>query len=254
MQITGACCNPVDGTCDEDVTLDDCETEWNSNLTCAAAGCAAGSLCGDGCCQDTFGENCFNCPSDCGCGPNDICVSGAGECVACEGAIGEGLISVRYCVVGTAEGGTFSWRISSPSLFDLEDQSFQSPQMGASSAEIVRDMVESINTKSASDPASIDENNPTCFYLEMCGPSALARSAAQGGSAFKLFVGTGGLVADCEVDAVGCEVNPLIYNANARATIPTISQWGVVVMALLLVTGGTIVLIRRRLTATVPAG
>lgn len=156
-------------------------------------------------------------------------------CDPCCDGTGQGDVSKTYCIIGSSDAVGYSWELSGPT-YDLVELNADAVPKGGDATDLAAAFVESLNTIGCPDHAVIDKDAPNCFTVTICGDDALT-----------LSVGADGQSPDCDVTSDGCEYNPTITEQTSG--IPTLSQWGVVVTAILMVIAGTIVLGRRRAAA-----
>ncbi|GJM26767.1 MAG: hypothetical protein DHS20C16_31820 [Phycisphaerae bacterium] len=162
-------------------------------------------------------------------------------------------VETKYCVIGNGNGVGWNWEIR-----DLATDGFITGDFVAgingTTGELVQAFVNSIN---AARP--VGQNFPNAQQVESSGcgpdPSAAFSITTEAPRVLNVSVGAGGALtpvdATCPAPvtqnclSTAVNFNPSIFIQPNTTSIPTISQWGAIVMTLLLLTAGTIILRRR---------
>ncbi len=253
--ILGSCCDTNGagaGDCVDDVLQSSCtgpgqsfSTAKCASLTCACIPDCTGRVCGD----DGCGGSCGTCDDGNRCNGDETCDQ-SGQCVpgtpvVCDdGNVCNGLETCNpadgSCVAGTpltCDDGNVCNGVETCD-----------PQSGcvAGTPLVCNDNnacngVETCNPSSGCVPGTppVCDNGQFCDGVETCNPS----SGCVAGTAPNCDDGR-----DCSVDSCD-EVNDVCVNDDADCAIPTVSEWGLVILALLLLTGAKVYFGRRQAIA-----
>ena len=152
----------------------------------------------------------------------------------------------KYCVSGNSTGAGWSISITTwnPPAGGAVGSGGDCPGIpeGSDCVALTQAFVDCINDNiiEGQGSASVDPDDPCCFIITSWW------------NQIDLYVGPfGELLPDCEVTEAGCPFNPFVYKVSAgpEEKVPTLSEWGLIVLALLLLTGAACVIWRRRRAA-----
>lgn len=147
----------------------------------------------------------------------------------------------KYCIQGTSTGIGYSWGVDTDETSltpTFEDFNLNAPAVlpvGSSGADLAAALVTSVNS------------TPGPCFAAISSPTSCLTIGCSGGPP-RLFVGPQGSTPACLV-TVGspCNYNPTITKVAELERIPTLSQWGLATLALLLLTAGAFLARRRRI-------
>lgn len=162
------------------------------------------------------------------------------------------VVTKKFCISGTSDGVGWSWGI----IFDTDlackgtGLGPVDPNNGISDpAEFATAFVNSINANGGGlgYSAAVDPKNPHCFTItHTTEPGAPAN--------FEFWVGdaAGTPTSGCQVtnNPAGCAFNPDIVEVLGQS-IPTLSEWGMIIFSILLVGWMGITIMRRRQNVSV---
>ena len=140
----------------------------------------------------------------------------------------------RYCISGNSNGVGWSWGIVSGEGLVCSDKNLSVPE-GGNSAALAAAFVASINEKGAAlgVTAKVDPKNSSCFTITYTDGDP------------KLWVGDaeGTPESGKEVTREGVPFNPTIKEVSP---IPTLTQWGLLILTILVVGSGIWLMLKKR--------
>ena len=183
--------------------------------------------------------------------PDDFCLEI--ECLPSVSVAGS-----TYSVTGSSTGDGFSWGIDNDGIYnpfggtfnDLEDCNPSGPAIAVGSAEAALAAAFANDIGSHVVPCPSSSALPIPPFSATLGPPGSFTITGPMSSTIRLFVGLEGQPPTCLVTPVGCAYNPTITKVDCGedcpvAVIPTVSEWGRIIMALLLITAAAIAIRRR---------